>query len=114
MLSGLGCDCSTQDTDGNCLDPSPCPGDSASFGSQTGIQYTEPLAQAGYGQVYTNANATPGTVSTAISTTTNTSTTVTSSCNQTLVSGICDWIIYVGIGVVGLMLLGGSSGGRHR
>jgi hypothetical protein len=110
IVKGLGCDCYQQDTDGNCLDPQPCAGDTTqAFDPVTGLAInslspsTTPIVTA-QGPMVTTTNTTNATTA-AVS---------TPSCTETYISGVCDYFLYIGAAIGGLYLLSMIPSGSHR
>jgi hypothetical protein len=112
-IGGLGCDCYQQDTDGNCLDPQPCLGDTTlAFDPVTGLAITPTSPSTTPIVTATGFNNAP-----AVVTTTNGTVTIatTTACTETIITGVCDVFVYIGGAVLGLWLLGQlDSGGKRR
>jgi hypothetical protein len=115
VTKGLGCDCYQQDTDGNCLDPEPCAGDTTlAFDPVTGLAITPTSPSTT--PIVTATGWNNGTVNTTNATTTTATTTaVAASCTSTIITGLCDYWTYLGGGVLALWLLSVvTPGGRKR
>lgn len=111
IVKGLGCDCYQQDSDGNCLDPQPCAGDTTqAFDPITG------LAVNSLSPSTTSIVTATGPMVATTTNTTNATTAVvnTTSCTETYISGVCDYFLYIGAAIGGLYLLSMFSGSHRR
>ena len=96
-LLGLGCDCYSQDSGGNCLDPTPCAGDtSPRFDPVTGYP------------IYVNDS----TNTTNVTATTAQVSTTTTTCTESYVSGVCDYFVYGALAIGAFWLMNQSKGRR--